>query len=65
LGQDFKLVTPGIRLPGDDAGDQRRVVTPSVAMANGSHYLVMGRSITGSANPASTAADILTSLAVK
>jgi orotidine-5'-phosphate decarboxylase len=65
LGQDFKLVTPGIRLPGDDAGDQRRVVTPSVAMANGSHYLVMGRSITGSVNPAGTAADILTSLAVK
>jgi len=65
LGQDFKLVTPGIRLPGDDTGDQRRVVTPVDAMASGSHYLVMGRSITGSANPAGTAADILASLAVK
>ena len=65
LGKDFKLVTPGIRLPGDDAGDQRRVVTPNDAVANGSHYLVMGRSITGSTNPAGTASEILASLAVK
>jgi orotidine-5'-phosphate decarboxylase len=51
LGDDFLLVTPGIRLPGDDAGDQRRVVTPQDALANGSSYLVMGRSITGALDP--------------
>jgi orotidine-5'-phosphate decarboxylase len=51
LGDDFLLVTPGIRMPGDDAGDQRRVVTPHDALANGSSYLVMGRSITGATDP--------------
>jgi len=50
-GADFCLVTPGIRLSGDAAGDQRRVVTPAQAMANGSDYLVIGRSITGAAEP--------------
>lgn len=51
LGDDFLLVTPGIRMPGDAAGDQRRVVTPHDALANGSSYLVMGRSITGATDP--------------
>jgi len=50
-GPEFALITPGIRLPEDAAGDQRRVVTPWDAMAGGSTYLVMGRSITGAANP--------------
>ena len=52
FGDDFVLVTPGIRLAGDAAGDQRRVVTPADAMALGSSYLVIGRSITGAADPA-------------
>lgn len=50
-GPDFCLVTPGIRLAGDASGDQRRVVTPADAVANGSDYLVIGRSITGAADP--------------
>ncbi len=50
-GQDFCLVTPGIRLAGDSAGDQRRVLTPADAMANGSDYLVIGRSVTGADDP--------------
>lgn len=50
-GPDFCLVTPGIRLAGDAAGDQRRVVTPAQALANGSDYLVIGRSITGADDP--------------
>ena len=50
-GEQFCLVTPGIRLAGDDAGDQRRVLTPADAVANGADYLVIGRSITGAANP--------------
>jgi orotidine-5'-phosphate decarboxylase len=58
-GHDFSLITPGIRLPEDAAGDQRRVVTPWDAIAGGSTYLVMGRSITGAANPTSVVDGII------
>ena len=51
VAPSFKLVTPGIRLPGDDNGDQARVVTPADAMAMGSDYLVIGRSITRAEDP--------------
>ncbi|WP_115718739.1 orotidine-5'-phosphate decarboxylase [Gallaecimonas mangrovi] len=51
LGQDFKLVTPGIRPAGSDAGDQRRVMTPAEAIAAGSDYLVVGRPITQAVDP--------------
>ena len=50
-GRKFCLVTPGIRLSGDEAADQRRVVTPAAALALGSDYLVIGRSITAAADP--------------
>jgi orotidine-5'-phosphate decarboxylase len=50
-GEAFCLVTPGIRLDGDSADDQRRVVTPHDALAKGSDYLVIGRSVTGAADP--------------
>ena len=51
LGKDFVLVTPGIRPMGSAQGDQKRIMTPSEAMAAGSHYLVMGRPITQAADP--------------
>lgn len=41
-GEDFKLVTPGIRPIGTDFGDQRRVMTPTAAIRAGSDYLVIG-----------------------
>ncbi len=44
-------VTPGIRLASDSADDQRRVMTPERAVQNGSTYLVIGRSVTGAADP--------------
>jgi len=50
-GNEFCLVTPGIRLAGDDPVDQRRVVAPADALAMGSDYLVIGRSITAAADP--------------
>jgi orotidine-5'-phosphate decarboxylase len=50
-GSEFCLVTPGIRLAGDDPADQRRVVAPADALAMGSDYLVIGRSITAAADP--------------
>lgn len=50
-GSDFRLVTPGIRPAGTAAGDQKRVVTPGEAIRSGSDYLVIGRPITGAADP--------------
>lgn len=48
---DVVTVTPGIRLSGDDKGDQSRTVTPEKAKQLGSDYIVVGRSITASNNP--------------
>jgi len=62
LGQDFKLITPGIRPEGSDAGDQRRIMTPLQAQQAGVDYMVIGRPITQSADPAQTLRDIRTSL---
>jgi orotidine-5'-phosphate decarboxylase len=53
LGADFKLVTPGIRLGGGAADDQRRVMTPGQAIAQGSSYLVIGRPVTAAPDPMS------------
>lgn len=52
LGQNFKLVTPGIRPKNSQQGDQRRIVTPKDAINFGSDYLVIGRPITQSLAPA-------------
>lgn len=51
LGDDFILVTPGIRLPEDEAGDQKRIVSPVDAIKQGSDYLVIGRPITQADDP--------------
>lgn len=57
-GNDFILVTPGIRPAGEDAGDQKRVTTPAQAIQNGSDYLVVGRPIVKADQP-SQAADMI------
>lgn len=62
FGKEFKLVTPGIRPANTETGDQRRVMTPSEAMAAGSDYLVIGRPITQAENPAAALNEILQSL---
>lgn len=62
LGQDFALVTPGIRPLGSNADDQKRIVTPKQAMIDGSTHLVIGRPITQSSNMNQTLKDILSSL---
>lgn len=61
-GQDFLTVTPGIRLLGDSRHDQRRVITPAQAMALGSDFLVIGRSITAAEAPAAVVQEILRAL---
>jgi orotidine-5'-phosphate decarboxylase len=62
-GDDFTLVTPGIRLESDNRDDQARVVTPRDAVRLGANYLVIGRPITGSPDPAATLQSINESLA--
>lgn len=62
LGQAFKLVTPGIRPAGSEAGDQRRIMTPVQAQSAGVDYMVIGRPIAQSADPAKTLRDIRASL---
>lgn len=51
FGQHFCLVTPGIRPAFANADDQKRVMTPSEALAVGVDYLVIGRPITKAADP--------------
>jgi orotidine-5'-phosphate decarboxylase len=54
-GADFKLIVPGIRPAGADIGDQKRVMTPTDAVRAGADILVIGRPITGAADPAAAA----------
>lgn len=51
LGSNFCLVTPGIRLAGNQSDDQKRITTPRQAILNGSSYLVIGRPITQAVDP--------------
>lgn len=62
LGNDFLLVTPGIRLASSDAGDQRRIMTPEQASTAGVSYMVIGRPITQAADPAAALRNINRSL---
>ena len=59
LGDDFAIVTPGVRPTGTAAGDQARVLTPKEAIAAGVTYLVVGRPILEAAEPAKAAAAIV------
>ncbi len=52
-GDDFLLVTPGIRPVNSDIGDQKRTLSPREALQAGANYLVVGRPITGSSDPVS------------
>jgi orotidine-5'-phosphate decarboxylase len=62
-GENFVLVTPGIRPAGIAADDQRRVVTPAEAIAAGADLLVVGRPITGAEDPVAAAQSIVAEMA--
>ena len=55
----FLIVTPGIRPAASQSEDQKRVATPAAAIAAGASYLVVGRPITGAANPLAAAREIV------
>jgi orotidine-5'-phosphate decarboxylase len=65
VGHQMTLVTPGIRPAGSEVGDQKRIMTPARAIAAGSDYLVVGRPITGAADPKAAAEAVHAEIAPK
>ncbi|HSU13955.1 MAG TPA: orotidine-5'-phosphate decarboxylase [Longimicrobium sp.] len=61
-GEEMLVLTPGIRLAGDAAGDQSRVATPAEAARLGADYVVLGRSVTAAADPAAALARAIAEL---
>lgn len=59
LGPHFQIITPGIRLPGNDAGDQKRIATPNHARGAGATYFVVGRPILDHRYPERAAAELM------
>ena len=62
IGPDITLITPGVRPAGASADDQARVSTPEQALLDGADLLVVGRPITGDADPGAAAARLAASL---
>lgn len=62
LGPAVRIVTPGVRLKGQDGGDQRRIATPAEALAAGATYLVVGRALTAAPDPVAAAAALAAEL---
>ena len=63
FGDKIKIVTPGIRPPGPDVGDQKRMMTPREALDAGADFLVIGRPIVAQSNPREAAKRILEDIA--
>jgi orotidine-5'-phosphate decarboxylase len=65
LRRETLIVVPGIRPEGSAAGDQKRTMSPAEAMREGADHLVIGRPITGAADPAAAAQAIAATLSVR
>jgi orotidine-5'-phosphate decarboxylase len=61
-GKNLVLVTPGVRLDLSNVQDQKRVMTPSMAVQEGSDFLVMGRTLLEASDPLKTLKEVLASL---
>lgn len=59
---DFLVVTPGIRMAGDDVGDQKRIATPANALSDGASHIVVGRPITQAIDPKAAAIRVLNNI---
>lgn len=60
---EFLIVTPGIRLPGGDTGDQARITTPEEAIRDGANHIVVGRPINAATDPKAAAEAFLARIA--
>ena len=63
VGDQMRLVTPGIRPAGAATGDQKRIMTPARAIAAGADYLVVGRPVMEAADPKAAAEAIQVEIA--
>jgi orotidine-5'-phosphate decarboxylase len=63
VGAGMVLVTPGIRPAGTEAGDQKRIMTPTAAIAAGADHLVVGRPIVAASDPKAAAEAIVAEIA--
>ena len=59
---DFLVVTPGIRMPDGDKGDQKRIATPGDALRSGASHIVVGRPITAAKDPSQAALGVLSNM---
>ena len=57
--EGFLVVTPGVRMPGGDLGDQKRVATPGDALKNGASHIVVGRPISAAPDPQQAAMAVI------
>ena len=64
LGEGFLIVTPGVRPIWAASNDQKRIATPSAAIKDGADYIVVGRPITESKDPAEAAREILKEMTI-
>ena len=62
VNPQFKIVSPGIRLPGQSLDDQQRVATPHEALSSGADYIVVGRAVTDGRDPRSALQRLLETL---
>lgn len=65
LGDDFVILTPGIRPEGSESGDQRRTLTPAAAIAAGADYIVVGRPITAARDRRAAARRVVEEMATQ
>jgi orotidine-5'-phosphate decarboxylase len=63
IGARMVLATPGIRTSNAEAGDQKRVMTPTAAIKAGADYLIIGRPVIAAADPKAAAEAIVADIA--